>query len=215
MDPVKIGNFLRDLRKEKNMTQEALAEVFQVSNRTISRWETGSNMPDISLLVEIADYYDLDIREIINGERKQNADLEVKDPVSTEENPSNQTMVSANDALKELADYADSDNEKLATRTRIYAMIGLISMIFYVGASNFAPNNMGLNLLKRLAVIMVYAALSASILYTTDRLQILRRKYMSALKTKLLPTILIVAGAILLLITFIIALVPFFLIGEA
>lgn len=215
MDPVKIGNFLRDLRKEKNMTQEALAEVFQVSNRTISRWETGSNMPDISLLVEIADYYDLDIREIINGERKQNADLEVKDPVSTEENPSNQTMVSANDALKELADYADSDNEKLATRTRIYAMIGLISMIFYVGASNFAPDNMGLNLLKRLAVIMVYAALSASILYTTDRLQILRRKYMSALKTKLLPTILIVAGAILLLITFIIALVPFFLIGEA
>ena len=215
MDPVKIGNFLRDLRKEKNMTQEALAEVFQVSNRTISRWETGSNMPDISLLVEIADYYDLDIREIINGERKQNADLEVKDPVSTEENPSNQTMFSANDALKELADYADSDNEKLATRTRIYAMIGLISMIFYVGASNFAPDNMGLNLLKRLAVIMVYAALSASILYTTDRLQILRRKYMSALKTKLLPTVLIVAGAILLLITFIIALVPFFLIGEA
>lgn len=194
MDPVKIGHFLRDLRKEKNMTQEALAEVFQVSNRTISRWETGSNMPDISLLVEIADFYNLDIREIINGER-------------------NQTTVSDEGAIKELADYADSDNEKLASKTRIYAMIGLLSMIFYVGASNFAPDNMGISLLKKLAVVMVYAALSASILYTTDRLQILRRKYMSALKTKLLPTLLIIVGALLLLITFIIAVVPFLLIG--
>ena len=57
MDTVKIGNFLRELRKEKNLTQEQLAEVFSVSNRTVSRWETGSNMPDISLLLEMAEYY--------------------------------------------------------------------------------------------------------------------------------------------------------------
>ena len=56
MDTVKIGNFLRELRKEKNLTQEQLAEVFSVSNRTVSRWETGSNMPDISLLLEMAEY---------------------------------------------------------------------------------------------------------------------------------------------------------------
>ena len=41
-----------------------------VSNRTVSRWETGSNMPDISLLVELAEFYQVSITEIIDGERK-------------------------------------------------------------------------------------------------------------------------------------------------
>ncbi len=70
MDQIKIGQFLKELRKEKNITQEALAEVLNVSGRTISRWETGNNMPDIGLLVELADYYEVTIPEIINGERK-------------------------------------------------------------------------------------------------------------------------------------------------
>ncbi len=70
MDQVKIGSFLKELRKEKNLTQEKLAEQLHVSNRTVSRWETGSNMPDIGMLVEIADFYDVSIPELINGERK-------------------------------------------------------------------------------------------------------------------------------------------------
>ena len=70
MDQIKIGSFLKELRKEKNLTQENLAEKLNVSNRTISRWETGSNMPDIGMLVEIAEFYDVSIPEIINGERK-------------------------------------------------------------------------------------------------------------------------------------------------
>ena len=70
MDQVKVGIFLKQLRKEKELTQEQLAEKLRVSNRTISRWETGSNMPDISMLVEIADFYAVSIPEIICGERK-------------------------------------------------------------------------------------------------------------------------------------------------
>ena len=70
MDQVKIGNFLKKLRKEKGITQEQLAEILNVSGRTVSRWETGNNMPDISILVDIADYYDISIPEIISGERK-------------------------------------------------------------------------------------------------------------------------------------------------
>ena len=60
----------KELRKEKKLTQEQLAEHFNVSNRTVSRWETGINMPDLSLLIEIADFYNVDIREILDGERK-------------------------------------------------------------------------------------------------------------------------------------------------
>ena len=70
MDQKKIGQFLQTLRKEKELTQEQLAEKFNVSNRTVSRWETGSNMPDISVLVELAEFYEVDIKEIIDGERK-------------------------------------------------------------------------------------------------------------------------------------------------
>ena len=70
LDQKKTGQFLKALRNEKNLTQEQLAKQFNVSNRSVSRWETGSNLPDISLLVEIADFYDVDVREIIDGERR-------------------------------------------------------------------------------------------------------------------------------------------------
>lgn len=49
-------DFLIQCRKENNLTQEQLAEKFGVSARTVSRWETGSNIPDLSILVELADY---------------------------------------------------------------------------------------------------------------------------------------------------------------
>ncbi|MGM9947590.1 helix-turn-helix domain-containing protein [Floccifex sp.] len=70
MNQKKIGAFLKSLRKEKKLTQEMLAEQLNVSNRSVSRWETGMNMPDISLLVELSEFYQVSISEIIDGERK-------------------------------------------------------------------------------------------------------------------------------------------------
>ncbi len=49
MDQKRIGSFLKELRKEKGITQEQVAEKLNVSARTVSRWETGRNVPDISL----------------------------------------------------------------------------------------------------------------------------------------------------------------------
>ena len=80
MDQQKIGSFLKELRKEKNLTQEQLAEILNVSGRTVSRWETGTNMPDIGLLVEISDFYDVSIPEITDGKRRsENMNQETKD----------------------------------------------------------------------------------------------------------------------------------------
>ena len=62
MDQKKTGSFLRELRKEKQLTQEQLAERFG--------GKRAANMPDLSILVELADFYDVDIRDIIDGERK-------------------------------------------------------------------------------------------------------------------------------------------------
>ncbi len=79
MDQKKIGGFLKELRKETGITQEQLAEKLGVSGRTVSRWENGNNMPDISLLTDIAELYDVSIPEIIDGERKsENMNEEVK-----------------------------------------------------------------------------------------------------------------------------------------
>ena len=59
MDQKKIGVFLKELRKEKELTQEQLAEIVQVSNRTVSRWENGNNMPDLDILIELSDFYEV------------------------------------------------------------------------------------------------------------------------------------------------------------
>ena len=79
MDTKKIGAFLKQCRKEKNLTQEQLAERFGVSARTVSRWETGINMPDLSILVQLAEYYDVEIRELLDGERSQTMNKEMKE----------------------------------------------------------------------------------------------------------------------------------------
>lgn len=80
MDQKKIGGFLKEERKRSGLTQEQVAERLGISSRTISRWETGAYMPDISLLVDIAEMYDVDVREIIDGERKEdNMNREVKE----------------------------------------------------------------------------------------------------------------------------------------
>ena len=60
MDQQKIGQFLRECRKEKGITQEQLAEMLGVTNRSVSRWENGSNLPDLDILIEMADYYDVE-----------------------------------------------------------------------------------------------------------------------------------------------------------
>ena len=192
MDTIKIGNFLRELRKEKNLTQEQLADVFNVSARTVSRWETGRNMPDISILVEIADYYDLDVREILNGERSN-------------------ALPAGSSSIKDIAEYADKDKEKLAVKTRLYAIAGIIGIITYLCLRAFGnPDSIIINLIASLSLVAVYAALASSLIYTSNRLQTLQRKLKMKLKKNLLLIILtLVIGIILLLLV-----VPLLLIGS-
>lgn len=83
MDTKKIGEFLKELRKEKGLTQEQLAEILLVSGRTVSRWETGTNMPDLSVLIQMAEFYGVEIKEILDGERKSEImDKELKETLS-------------------------------------------------------------------------------------------------------------------------------------
>lgn len=114
MDQMKIGNFLKELRKEKGITQAQLAETLNDSARTVSRWETGSNMPDISILVDIADYYDISIPEIINGERKSEIMNEEERKIA-----------------KTMSDYATTEKEKIFKEMKIQSIMGVCALVLY------------------------------------------------------------------------------------
>ena len=112
MDQRKIGSFLKKLRNEKGLTQEQIAEKFNVSRRTVTRWETGANMPDLGILVEVADFYDVDLRELFDGERKsERMDKELEQTV------------------KQAAEYSNMEKSKAAKVVLVYLVIGTLSLI--------------------------------------------------------------------------------------
>lgn len=115
MDQKAIGGFLKKLRKEKGITQEQFAEIMGVSGRTVSRWETGSNMPDLDVLILIADYYEVELREILDGERKSgkmNKELE--------------------DTVLKVADYSANEKRKYAGRMCVLFAVGFVLLIVYI-----------------------------------------------------------------------------------
>lgn len=68
MNGEKIGKFIAQCRKRKNLTQEQLAEKLGISDRAVSKWERGLNMPDASLMLELADILDISVNELLSGE---------------------------------------------------------------------------------------------------------------------------------------------------
>jgi len=74
MDQEKIGKFISKKRKEKNITQGELAEKLNVTNRAVSNWENGKNMPDISLMQELCSILGISLNELFNGEQTNSED---------------------------------------------------------------------------------------------------------------------------------------------
>ena len=69
MDQVKIGKFIAALRKEKAMTQEQLGAKLGVTNKTVSRWETGTYLPDVEMLSLLSQEFGVSLNELVAGER--------------------------------------------------------------------------------------------------------------------------------------------------
>ena len=159
MDHIKIGTFLKLLRKEKNLTQEQLAEQLGVSNRTVSRWENGNNMPDISLLSEIAEFYDVSIPELIYGERKsENMREEAKEVAET------------------MSDYAKAEKETLVKSIRNMSLIGLIALIIYMvlGRTSVYDRNNLFRYVYGISEALIYVTVLMFPLYTTGLLSKIR-----------------------------------------
>ena len=78
MNQVKIGKFIADKRKEKKLTQQQLAEKLGVSDRAISNWENGKNMPDISLFPIISKELDVTVNDLMSGEKVDKKEYQEK-----------------------------------------------------------------------------------------------------------------------------------------
>ncbi len=69
LDQEKIGKFVADRRKNKSMTQKQLAEQLGVSDKAVSKWETGRSMPDNSILMDLCEILEINVNELLSGEK--------------------------------------------------------------------------------------------------------------------------------------------------
>lgn len=68
VDRIKIGRFIAEQRKRKGLTQAQLAEMLDVSNKTISRWERGINLPDYDQVLTLSNLFEVDVRDFMKGD---------------------------------------------------------------------------------------------------------------------------------------------------
>ncbi|MCR5529223.1 MAG: helix-turn-helix domain-containing protein [Saccharofermentans sp.] len=182
MDQKKIGRFLKTLRNEKGLTQEQLATHFHTTSRSVSRWETGSSLPDISLLVDLADFYDVDVRELIDGER-------ITDMMDSE----------VREVADKMADYAGSEKNKLLRFIQIVGVLGvfgtLISLILQV--ISYQPD------LKRALAILAsfigFVIMGIITLYVTGIIERIAKHKRFVKTAKIVTIVMLVIGVVQIL----------------
>lgn len=114
MNQLKVGAFLRELRSEKSETQAQIAEMLGVSNRSVSRWENGTTMPDFDLLIELAAHYGVEVGEILDGERKEmNMDKKT------------------HELMLKVADYNNAERDAFSKRMHIMFLAAIIGMVIF------------------------------------------------------------------------------------
>lgn len=115
MNQQKVGQFLKKLRNARGITQEQLAEKLGVSNRSISRWENGVTMPDFDLIIELANCFDVEVGEILDGERKDES-MERK----------------TQEELKKVAQFNNSEKIVFSKKLRYIFIAGLLAFCVYM-----------------------------------------------------------------------------------
>lgn len=111
MNQERIGKFIGELRKEKNMTQEELAEKIGVTSKSISRWENGKTMPDISMLNILATELNCTISELLNGKRLTKEEL-----------------IDLRETINKLIEYETEQQIKQDQKFSTYNIIGWITL---------------------------------------------------------------------------------------
>ena len=121
MDLIKIGKFIAACRKDRKITQEQLAEKLYVTDRAVSKWERGLSMPDAGKMLDLCNILDINVNELLNGEKINMKDYNKK----TEE------------LLIEMAKQEEIKNKKLLTS--MWTIL-IVSVVFYTGIITLAVN---------------------------------------------------------------------------
>ena len=132
MDQEKIGKFIAELRKEKNITQEQLAEKLGVTSKSISRWENGRTMPDYTLLKDLCNDLDININELLSGEKIKEIDYVNK----SEEN------------LIKLRKQIDKRKKFLTIISYIFMTIIIIVFILNIVLNRILPDDRHWNIIR-------------------------------------------------------------------
>ena len=125
MDQIKIGKFILNCRKEKGLTQEQLAEKLGVTSKSISRWENGNTMPDYSLLKDLCNELDINVNELLSGEKIKGNDYMNK----SEEN------------LIKLRKQIDKRKKVLTIISYVFMAIIIIAFILNIVLNRFLPDD--------------------------------------------------------------------------
>ena len=117
MDNEKFGKFIKILRKEKGITQKELGEKLNITDKAISKWERGLSFPDIAVLKDLAEFFEIDISELLNGERGKKQEIDIEK------------------AIKEaIENYKNIEEKKKEKVQKVKKRIGVISIIIFVFA---------------------------------------------------------------------------------
>lgn len=171
MDQLKIGAYLKELRKEKAITQEQLADILNVSRRTVSRWETGSNLPDLDLLIELADFYSVDLRQLLEGEAKDEEDL-----------------METKETLAAVAEISNDEKTRITRNFNIIFICCVLCMIGYLIVLFATPDGYSSNILDCMSGIFLgvsFGGLLLGVLFTSKmmgKLNESKRKILRSLK---------------------------------
>lgn len=74
MNQVKIGRFIAEMRRRRNLTQREFADILGISDKTVSKWECGNGMPELSFMQPICNILQIDLNELFSGEKLTDAD---------------------------------------------------------------------------------------------------------------------------------------------
>lgn len=148
MDQGKIGKFIAECRKNKNMTQADLAEKLNITDRAVSKWETGKGMPDYSIVLELCKRLDISVNELLSGETINTDDYNKK---------------AENNLLK--FKKLDDIKNKMLLQSEI--IIGILSSIIFIGvvilAALFIKNEVYATVICILSFIIFVLVISFSL----------------------------------------------------
>ena len=136
----KIGKFISLCRKNKNLTQEQLAEKLNITDRAVSKWERGLCLPDASIMIPLCEILGIHVNELLSGEMLNNKDYDKK----AEEN------------LLEMAKREESQNKKLMMYEIVIGLMSCITFITLIFVSSYAIEN---NIIRIILFVFAFVIL--------------------------------------------------------